>query len=236
MAKSNLNPALEQMLKRVPQASDSERSQALREVLQEVALAGLVRRGFFGKAAFYGGTCLRIFQQLPRFSEDLDFSLLQPDPDFALQPYLQGLAEEFAALGIPVEIREKQKSTTMVQLAFAGSSSVKIKLEVDTDPPLGFQTEEQLLLQPFSCYVKCFSPADLFAGKMHALLFRQWKQRVKGRDWFDFEWYVRGGVPLHLAIGHRSRSSTLKTCGCCSRKESLGSMCQTPARTLRASL
>ena len=113
MGKTHLNPALEQMLKRVPQASDTERSQALREVLQEVALAGLVRRGFFGKAAFYGGTCLRIFQQLPRFSEDLDFSLLQPDPDFALQPYLQGLAEEFAALGIPVEIREKQKQSEL---------------------------------------------------------------------------------------------------------------------------
>ena len=221
MAKTYLNPALEQMLKRVPQASDSEGNQALREVLQEVALAGLVRRGFFGKAAFYGGTCLRIFQQLPRFSEDLDFSLLQPDPDFALQPYLRGLAEEFAALGIPVEIREKQKtirtaivsaflkpSTTMVQLSFAGSASVKIKLEVDTDPPLGFQTEEQLLLLPFSCYVKCFSLADLFAGKMHALLFRQWKQRVKGRDWFDFEWYVRGGIPLHLEhLAERIRQS-----------------------------
>ena len=86
---------------------DIEGIQALREVLQEVALAGLVRRGFFGKAAFYGGTCLRIFQQLPRFSKDLDFSLLQPDPDFALQPSLRGLAEEFAALGIQVEIREK---------------------------------------------------------------------------------------------------------------------------------
>jgi len=105
MAKTNLNPALEQMLNRVPQASDSERSQVLREVLQQVALAGLVRRGFFGKAAFYGGTCLRIFQQLPRFSEDLDFSLLQPDPDFALQPYLQGLGEEFAALGITSAFR-----------------------------------------------------------------------------------------------------------------------------------
>ena len=112
MAKTYLNPALEQMLKRVPQASDSEGNQALREVLQEVALAGLVRRGFFGKAAFYGGTCLRIFQQLPRFSEDLDFSLLQPDPDFALQPYLRGLAEEFAALGIQVEIREKTKNNS----------------------------------------------------------------------------------------------------------------------------
>jgi len=218
---ANLNPAVEQMLLRVPQGSGAERSQALREVLQEIALAGLVRRGFFGKAAFYGGTCLRIFQQLPRFSEDLDFSLLQSDPDFSLQPYLRGLVEEFAALGIHVDIREKQKtiqtaivsaflkpSTTMVQLAFGDAAPLKIKLEVDTDPPLGFETEEQLLLQPYSCYVKCFSLADLFAGKMHAVLFRQWQQRVKGRDWFDLEWYIRRGIPLHLDhLAERARQS-----------------------------
>ena len=107
MANVNLNPDLEQMLLRVPQGSGAERSQALRELMQEIALAGLVRRGFFGKAAFYGGTCLRIFQQLPRFSADLDFSLLQTDPHFSLQPYLKGLSEEFPALGIQVEIREK---------------------------------------------------------------------------------------------------------------------------------
>ena len=76
--------------------------------------------------------------------------------------------------------------------------SIKIKIEVDTSPPAGFTTEEKLLLKPFSFYVKCFSLPDLFAGKMHALLFRKWKSRVKGRDWFDMEWYIRKGVPLHL--------------------------------------
>lgn len=97
-----MNRVVEQMLERIPQGSVAQRSQGLREVMQEIALAGLYRREFFGKAAFYGGTCLRIFHQLPRFSEDLDFSLLQPDPDFSLQPYLRGLEEEFAALGIDV--------------------------------------------------------------------------------------------------------------------------------------
>lgn len=216
-----LRSVIEQMLQRVQPTTDTARNQALREVLQEVALAGLQRQGFFAKAAFYGGTCLRIFHQLPRFSEDLDFSLLNPDPEFALQPYLQGLEQEFAALGIDVTIRQKTKqthsaivsaflkpNTTMVQLAFSGAGSLKIKLEVDTDPPLGFRTEEQLLLQPFACYVKCFSLPDLFAGKMHAVLFRQWQQRVKGRDWFDLEWYVRCGAPVHLEhLGERARQS-----------------------------
>ncbi|HTI92107.1 MAG TPA: nucleotidyl transferase AbiEii/AbiGii toxin family protein, partial [Puia sp.] len=75
---------------------------------------------------------------------------------------------------------------------------IKIKLEVDREPPLGFETEQKLLLRPFSFYVNCFTLPDLFAGKMHALLFRNWKQRVKGRDWYDLEWYIRKGVPLHL--------------------------------------
>lgn len=216
-----MNRVVEQMLQRVPQGSTAEGSQALREVMQEIALAGLYRRGFFGKAAFYGGTCLRIFHQLPRFSEDLDFSLLQSDAAFSLQPYLRGLEEEFAALGISVEVNLKtnttqsaivsaflKTTTTIVQLAIGGTRMLKIKLEVDTDPPLGFQTEEQLLLQPYSFYVKCFCLPDLFAGKMHAVLFRQWQQRVKGRDWFDLEWYVRQGIPLHLDhLAERARQS-----------------------------
>ena len=221
MQEKSGNSVVEQMLRRVPQDSDLERSQAMRQVMQEIALAGLVRRGFFAKAAFYGGTCLRLFHQLPRFSEDLDFSLLQPDPGFRLQPYLQGMEEEFSGLGIEVQISEKQKtnpspilsaflkaSTTIVQLAITETKTLRIKFEVDTDPPLGFSTEEQLLLQPYSCYVKCFSLSDLFAGKMHAVLFRQWQQRVKGRDWFDLEWYVRGGIPLHLDhLAERARQS-----------------------------
>ena len=210
-----------QMLQRVPEGGIAAGTLALREVMQEIALAGLYRRGFFGKAAFYGGTCLRIFQQLPRFCEDLDFSLLQSEPAFSLEPYLRGVEEEFAALGIGVEIQVKSKSaasaiisaflkpsTTIVQLAVSGPQELKIKLEVDTDPPLGFNTEEQLLLQPYSFYVKCFSLPDLFACKMHAVLFRQWQQRVKGRDWFDLEWYVRQGIPLHLDhLAARARQS-----------------------------
>jgi predicted nucleotidyltransferase component of viral defense system len=200
--------------------NQQEAEAALREIMQEVALAGLQRTGFFERAAFYGGTALRIFYGLDRFSEDLDFSLLAVIPEFSLEPHFKGIVAEFEAIGMEVSIKEKTKSVTSnIDSAFLKSETVwkelvlegvipqagiqnpptiKIKLEVDREPPLGFDTEEKLLLRPFSFYVKCFTLPDLFAGKLHALLFRKWKQRVKGRDWYDLEWYIKQGVPLHL--------------------------------------
>ncbi|WP_106601674.1 nucleotidyl transferase AbiEii/AbiGii toxin family protein [Chitinophaga ginsengisoli] len=197
-----------------------EAEAALREIMQEVALAGLQRTGFFEKAAFYGGTALRIFYGLDRFSEDLDFSMLEVDPNFSLEPYFEGIITEFKAIGMTVSIKEKKKAALsnidsaflksetvwkelvldniIPQTGIQASPGIKIKLEVDREPPLGFETEEKLLLQPFSFYVKCFTLPNLFAGKMHALLFRNWKQRVKGRDWYDLEWYIKKGVPLDL--------------------------------------
>lgn len=197
-----------------------EAENALREIMQEIALAGLGRSGFFGTAAFYGGTALRIFYGVKRFSEDLDFSLLEVNPDFQFKPFLDGMLSEFKALGIDVMVKEKAKSKqTAIDSAFlkAGTEwrelilkgiipqekigmrpDIKIKLEVDTNPPPGFSTEEKLLLRPFSFYTKCFTAPDLFAGKMHALLFRKWKGRIKGRDWFDMEWHVKSNIPLHL--------------------------------------
>ena len=208
----------------------NEAEQALREIMQEIALAGLQRSGFFEKAAFYGGTALRIFHGLERFSEDLDFSLLEIDPDFTLLPYLDGIINEFNAAGMKVSVKGKSKTfNTDIDSAFLKSETswkelilekiipqaglakipeVKIKLEVDTSPPGGFNTEEKLLLRPFSFYVKCFTLPDLFAGKMHALLFRKWKTRVKGRDWYDMEWYIKKGIPLHLDhLATRARDS-----------------------------
>ena len=194
---------------------------ALREIMQEVALAGLSRTNFFEKAAFYGGTALRIFYGLDRFSEDLDFSLLEADPDFSLEPYFDAIVAEFEAIGMKVSIREKEKKEkTNIDSAFLKSETewkeliledivkqagikstnrpMKIKIEVDRQPPLGFKTEMKLLTRPFSFYVKCFDKPSLFAGKMHALLFRKWKNRVKGRDWYDLEWYIKKGIPLDL--------------------------------------
>ena len=200
--------------------SQEQAEDALREIMQEVALAGLQRAGFFDRAAFYGGTALRIFHGLNRFSEDLDFSLLEVNPDFSIEPYFKGMIAEFEAIGMLVNVQEKnKKADSNVESAFLKSQTIwrelilegvipkpdlasppkiKIKLEVDREPPLGFTTEEKLVLKPFSFYVKCFSLPDLFAGKMHALLFRSWKQRVKGRDWYDMEWYIKKGVPLHV--------------------------------------
>lgn len=183
----------------------------MREVMQQIALAGLYRGGFFDKASFYGGTCLRMFYDLKRFSEDMDFSLDYPDPGFNIETYFRSIIEEFTSFGLSVSITKKQKKDiTSIESAFLKSdtqiydigmndkSHIKIKIEVDTDPPTGFKTEGKLMNLPFSYYAKCVTISDLFAGKMHALIYRGWKNRVKGRDWYDFVWYVQRGVPLNL--------------------------------------
>lgn len=194
-------------------AYDLSTDQALRnatfEVNQQVILAGLNHGGFFDKAAFYGGTCLRIFHGLQRFSEDMDFSLLEPTENFDFVQYFQPIIDEFASIGRQVEITKKSKknfgkvesaflkdNTDVYDVSFQTEKSIKIKIEVDTNPPLLFSTEQKLLLEPRSFMTRCFSLPDLFAGKMHALVYRAWKNRVKGRDWYDFEWYVRNRIPL----------------------------------------
>ena len=200
--------------------NEEEILSALREIMQEITLAGLSRTDFFEKAAFYGVTALRIFYGLDRYSEDLDFSLLKPDLNFSIEPYFKAVLDEFKSLGLTVSIKEKKKTKqTAIDSAFLkaetiwkeivlediiketgvrSNKTIKIKIEVDRQPPLNFKTEEKLLLRPFSFYVKCFTKPSLFAGKMHALLFRKWKNRVKGRDWYDLEWYVKKGVPLDV--------------------------------------
>jgi predicted nucleotidyltransferase component of viral defense system len=201
--------------------NEDEILDALREIMQEITLAALSRTDFFEKAAFYGGTALRIFYGLDRFSEDLDFSLLKADEGFTLEPYFSAILTEFEALGIKVRINEKEKALrSSIESAFLKTETIwkelvledilkqtgvksnkpiKIKIEVDRNPPLGFQTEEKLLIRPFSFYVRCFKLPSLFAGKLHALLYRKWNNRVKGRDWYDLEWYIKKGIPLDAA-------------------------------------
>jgi predicted nucleotidyltransferase component of viral defense system len=197
-----------------------ETEQAFREIMQEITLAGLYRANFYKHAAFYGDTALRIFYGLNRFSEDLDFSLLEKNADFELESFFNSVVEEFSALGMQVSLKQKTKfnlsnidsaflksetlwselifESTIPQIKLPLKPGIKIKIEVDTNPPLHFETENLLLTKPFSFFVNCFTLPNLFAGKMHALLFRKWKNRVKGRDWYDFVWYLSQNVPVNL--------------------------------------
>ncbi|MBK8015255.1 MAG: nucleotidyl transferase AbiEii/AbiGii toxin family protein [Betaproteobacteria bacterium] len=204
---------------------------ALREIMQEIVLLGLWRSKFFEAAAFYGGTSLRVLHGLDRYSEDMDFSLLAATPDFDLGAYGRALERELQAFGFTVSVQRKEKARpSAVQSAFLKADTyrevlvvatdeeivkaiprgrlLKIRLEVDTDPPGGFATESRFLLQPIPFSVRTFTPPCLFAGKMHAVLCRQWRSRVKGRDWYDFVWFVARGIPLDLAhLATRMRQS-----------------------------
>lgn len=206
-----MSTIFEQMLSRYDIISKQDKLNAMYEVTQQIALAGLYRGGFFDKAAFYGGTCLRIFHGLNRFSEDMDFSLLSKDKTFNIEDYFPSVIEEFKAVGRDVIIKKKDKhkfgkvesaflkdNTNAYDISFQTERSVKVKIEVDTCPPLLFASEQKLLLQPFSFMARCFTLPDLYAGKMHAIVFRNWKTRVKGRDWYDFEWYVKSNIPLNF--------------------------------------
>jgi predicted nucleotidyltransferase component of viral defense system len=211
-----MSDIFEQMIAQHTIAGDNDRKNALYEVMQQVVLSGLYRGGFFKEAAFYGGTCLRIFHGLRRYSEDMDFSLLAKNRDFTLEPYFPAIIEEARLLGRTVTITKKDKrtfgkvesaflkdNTDVYNLTFQTEKALKIKIEVDVNPPLEFSTEQKLLMQPFSFTTRCFTLPDLYAGKMHALTFRAWKNRIKGRDWYDFEWYVRNRVALdfeHLKV------------------------------------
>jgi predicted nucleotidyltransferase component of viral defense system len=226
-----MNEAVAQLLSRYRPVTTQDYKQALREILQDVALLGLWRSNFFDRAAFYGGTALRILYGLDRFSEDLDFSLLTPDPDFDLSRYTASLEREVRAFGFDVtcEVRAAGE-TRAVRSAFLKADTVqqlltiearpdviagipkgqltKIKLEVDTDPPPGFETEVRFLLRPVPFSVRTYSLPDLFAGKMHALLCRKWVNRVKGRDWYDLVWFAANHPELRLShLEHRMRQS-----------------------------
>jgi predicted nucleotidyltransferase component of viral defense system len=216
-----MNPAIASMLERYQRRSIADHVNSLREILQEIVLCGLWRSKLFERAAFYGGTALRVLYGLDRFSEDVDFSLLAPDDGFDLSPYCAAVEQELGAWGFPATVEAKRKSaSSTVESAFLkantrqllmiieageiaaavhGRGLLKIKIEVDTDPPPGFSTEIRFLLQPIPFSVKVFAPPSLFAGKMHAVLCRGWKTRVKGRDWYDLVWYVSRGTPLDLA-------------------------------------
>ena len=199
----------DQMVAEYAEKKGTSTSNVEQEVMQHIALAGLHRGGFFKYAAFYGGTCLRLFHHLPRYSEDMDFSLIEKRTDIHIEDFFPAIIEEFRLAGHEVSITKKDKkifgrvesaflkeNTEAYDIKFQTKKTVKVKIELDTDPPLAFVTEQLLLQQPYSFMTRCFTLPDLYAGKMHALVYRAWQRRVKGRDWYDFEWYVRWNVPL----------------------------------------
>ena len=216
-----MNEAVTRMLARYERRRVEDDVRALREILQEIALLGLWRSRFFERAAFYGGTALRILHGMDRYSEDLDFSLLKPAAKFDLTRYSDALEKEIRSFGFEATVTARAKSdSSAIRSAFLKADTLKhllvinteealarriprgqvlkIKIEVDTDPPPGFDTETRFLLQPIPFSVRAFSLPDMFAGKMHAVLCRAWKSRVKGRDWYDLVWYAANHPRLHL--------------------------------------
>lgn len=201
-----------------------EEMNAIREMLQELILAALSRTDFFTKAAFHGGTQLRIFEGVRRFSEDLDFSLVSEDTGFELLPYIERVAFELDAFGVVMEVVDKSRATQAVKKGFLKNDSIvkllnlkyaignnrtrklSIKVEVDANPPAGATYGVAQLLFPFPASVRNFDRGSAFAGKMHALLCREY---VKGRDWFDFIWYVTSRVQLN----HTFLSNALEQLG-----------------------
>lgn len=235
-----MHEAVRQMLSKYTCITKDDYVNALREILQEIALLGLWRSKFFEHAAFYGGTALRILYGLDRFSEDLDFSLLKPDSGFSLNSFSNALQKEISSFGFIVEYENKKKEIqTNIESAFLKANTtqqlitieanddivgeihsnekLKIKLEVDTDPPSGFEIENKYLLAPIPFSVNTFSLPDLFAGKLHAVLCRKWKNRVKGRDWYDMIWYAAYHPQVRLShlqkrmqqSGHRKEEAPL---------------------------
>ena len=235
-----MNAALAGMLDRYRPQTVTDYEHALREIAQELALLGMWRARFFEHAAFYGGTALRVFHRLPRRSEDLDFSLLRPDRAFDLAPCLEAVRAELAAFGFSfrVERRNKRVDTatesafvkggTRINLAYIGLpenlqqripalQQVRIRIDVDTDPPPLAEYEVLTLLAPIPFQVRLFTLPCLFAGKLHAILCRNWQERVKGRDFYDFIWYLGRQVPCHLRhlqarmtqTGHRKQGDEL---------------------------
>ncbi len=196
-----------------------DKKNATKEIIQEMVLCGLSRAGFFEKAAFYGGTALRIFYGLDRFSEDLDFSLKCPDANFELNKYFYTLEKEIRSFGLNMTIEQKKKSKeSQIQSAFlkgdtfehlmfffpdehiqaAANEKIKIKFEIDTDPAAYAEFEQRYRLLPAPYQVCLYDQASLFAGKIHAVLCRGWKNRVKGRDLYDYVFYLSRKTKVNL--------------------------------------
>ena len=215
-----MNNILDEMLKKYHAETLDEKKHAVKEIIQEIVLCGLSRARFFDKAAFYGGTALRIFYGLDRFSEDLDFSLKVPDKDFNLAEYFPLVEKEVNSFGLHLKTEEKLKTAeSNIRSAFLKGNTkehlllfyadsvfssdvgkgelLKIKFEVDTDPPSGAGFEHKYSLKPMPYEVTLYDLPSLFAGKIHAVLCRGWKNRIKGRDLYDYVFYLQKGASVN---------------------------------------
>lgn len=202
-------------LKTYKLVSKQSEENAIKEICQEIALAGLARQDFFTKAAFQGGTCLRIIYGLKRFSEDLDFICLKTNSSFEWQPYFRSINTEFEAFGLSLEVTNRSNANETIKKAFLKENSfgkilnltyprsrsdkqkILIKLEVDTNPPPGALFETHYLDYPYPFAIITQDIPSLFAGKCHALLCRKY---IKGRDWFDFIWYIQNRHQINYSF------------------------------------
>lgn len=222
-----MNDLIGRMLGNYNVRSVYDQKNAMKEIMQEIVLCGLSRAGFFKEAAFYGGTALRIFYGLDRFSEDLDFSLAAPDASFDLKKYFPVLEKEARSFGLNIVISEKEKTKeSNIRSAFmkentrehlllfyadekaagsvAGNEAVKIKFEVDIDPPAGATFEHKYRLLPAPYEVRLYDMPSLFAGKLHAVICRSWQSRIKGRDLYDYVFYLSQGASVNIEhLRHR---------------------------------
>jgi hypothetical protein len=185
----------------------------LKEILQEVILYCLAKEDFFTIAAFQGGTALRILYKLPRFSEDLDFILKAPDSKFIWARYKKAIEEGCRLFGVDPDIIDKDTTDKTVKKMFLKDNSIgkiinlqfrhhawkklKIKLEIDTNPPEGSNFKINYVEFPVDYSILAQDLPSLFSGKCHALLCREY---VKGRDWFDFLWYIQRKVTPNLTF------------------------------------
>lgn len=216
-----MNSILEAQLLKYDTSSLEKKENALKELVQEITLCGLAKGKFFDKAAFYGGTALRIFYGLDRFSEDLDFALFKEDLNFDLRTYFPFVAKELKYYGLNRNVEQKAKSNrsniqsefvkgntlTQRRTVFPESPEIKkivsnqvlkVKFEVDIHPALGARYETKYSLFPFPYQIKVFDAPSLFSGKIHAIICRNWQNRVKGRDLYDYLFYLARSIPFNL--------------------------------------
>lgn len=218
-----MNNIIEQMLSHYEIKNTNDEINALKEIIQEIVLSGLSRGGFFAEAAFYGGTALRIFYKLDRFSEDLDFALIAPNKEFDLSKYFVCIKKELKSYGLNIQISTKQKSMdSNITSAFLKGDTlehilkffpneenheydhilknIKIKFEIDINPPAGASYEMQYKLLPSPHQIKLYDKESLFAGKIHAILCRGWKTRTKGRDLYDYVFFLAHNTSVNIEL------------------------------------